>query len=623
MKIKKFRVRNYKSITDSQDCYLSEGITVFAGKNEAGKSSLLEALNDFNPERSISEKAIPIDSPSATPSITVSFDASKEDLLEILNSISPNERLKERITSEITKNSTFEITKKYPNTYEIDGEFTELIHSFFLNEENSIISDLRISIALWGSIAGSPMQTFLAIAKTEADKEGKTDARRKLALLRSELDKISPKIPSEKLLEAKNQLSQIQSDLDQLQSLQAGVSATLVANAIKNTPNIILFSSFEDVFPNEIPFTELLSNSWIADLKAISDINPEIITSSNGTLKKQHKHKLNLQLNSDFSQFWTQDASELSVDWDGNILSFWIEEDGIYYPPELRSQGRRWHLAFYIKVSARSNEKRNNVILIDEPGLYLHAIAQRDILKHLEEASKKAQIVLSTHSPYLIEANKLDRIRLIQKTSKTGTTVENKIHASADIETLTPILTAIGLEINQGIASSEKSNNVIVEGPSDYFYLTGLAGLLGIKNINFISGGGAGNMPKIGTILQGWGCKTLYLYDNDKAFQAAKVNISKDWICLSKDWLMSLNIDGSIEDLFTREEFAHICNLEITQIGDKNSVHMKKNGLDKVLPAKKFLEQIRTGNQFNLSENTRSKARDLLDTLKAKFDLIT
>lgn len=261
--------------------------------------------------------------------------------------------------------------------------------------------------------------------------------------------------------------------------------------------------------------------------------------------------------------------------------------------------------------------------MIDEPGLYLHAIAQRDILKHLEEASKKAQIVLSTHSPYLIEANKLDRIRLIQKTSKTGTTVENKIHASADIETLTPILTAIGLEINQGIASSEKSNNVIVEGPSDYFYLTGLAGLLDIKNINFISGGGAGNMPKIGTILQGWGCKTLYLYDNDKAFQAAKVNISRDWICLSKDWLMSLNIDGSIEDLFTREEFAHICNLEIAQIGDKNSVHMKKNGLDKVLPAKKFLEQIRTGNQFNLSENTRSKARDLLDTLKAKFDLIT
>jgi len=38
-----------------------------------------------------------------------------------------------------------------------------------------------------------------------------------------------------------------------------------------------------------------------------------------------------------------------------------------------------------------------------------------------------------------------------------GTKIENKIHALADKETLTPILTAIGLELNSDIASSNKN----------------------------------------------------------------------------------------------------------------------------------------------------------------------
>ena len=49
----KFRIKNYKSIKDSGDCYLSKGITVLAGKNECGKTSILEALEDFDAHRKI------------------------------------------------------------------------------------------------------------------------------------------------------------------------------------------------------------------------------------------------------------------------------------------------------------------------------------------------------------------------------------------------------------------------------------------------------------------------------------------------------------------------------------------------------------------------------------------
>ena len=44
MIVKKFRIKNYKSIVDSGDCYLEETLTIFAGKNACGKTTILEAL---------------------------------------------------------------------------------------------------------------------------------------------------------------------------------------------------------------------------------------------------------------------------------------------------------------------------------------------------------------------------------------------------------------------------------------------------------------------------------------------------------------------------------------------------------------------------------------------------
>lgn len=53
MKFVKFRVHNYKAIIDSGDCYLSEKLTILAGKNESGKTSILEALEDCHEDNAI------------------------------------------------------------------------------------------------------------------------------------------------------------------------------------------------------------------------------------------------------------------------------------------------------------------------------------------------------------------------------------------------------------------------------------------------------------------------------------------------------------------------------------------------------------------------------------------
>jgi hypothetical protein len=374
------------------------------------------------------------------------------------------------------------------------------------------------------------------------------------------------------------------------------------------------------VFPNKIPFAELETNEWIKDLSVIGDLDVKTIMDSADRDKHKHKKDVNITLNKDYEKFWTQDASNLSVDWDSQFLYFWIEEDDYPYEPHLRSKGRQWHLAFYIKVSARAKENVWNIILIDEPGLFLHAKAQENILSKLEESAKEVQLIFSTHSPYLLEADKLNRIRLVHRTKKYGTRIENKVHALADKETLTPILTAIGLELNAGIANFDKINNTVVEGPSDIYYLNAFKKILNIDSVNFIFGGGAGNMPFVGTILHGWGAKVIYLFDNDQGKKDGEKNLKDNWMVVKELILSVLNTPGSIEDIFSPTNFKEFVlgdpNKNYTET---NSEYIKKSKLDKVLLAKIFLESCQNGTTISLDTLTIENVTKLFDVIKTKF----
>lgn len=83
-----FRIRNYKSILDSGICTLSgDGITVLAGQNEAGKTSILTALHEFNLAAGIKSKSqdyIPDHAPDSVPQIDILFEADIERIVEAL-----------------------------------------------------------------------------------------------------------------------------------------------------------------------------------------------------------------------------------------------------------------------------------------------------------------------------------------------------------------------------------------------------------------------------------------------------------------------------------------------------------------------------------------------------------
>lgn len=617
MKIVKFQINNYKSINNSGECYPAELVTILAGKNESGKSSILEALHDFNLGKDINSKAISIEDDSLKPEIKIWFSASKAEIEECLS------EAKIDYPDDIPEQVDVAILKKFPKTYIVTSEFQKNLPSDYALD---FINNIK---ALHSKLSTEAFKTSLKNLNLPLPALKIQDSD--IYIFKGEftnwINSIASHLPALTQSTGEEQTSAI---IDELSSALATVVADsysktalgrFTSKVLQLCPNFILFDSFSDVFPNVIPLGELDKNEWISDLAAVSDLDINIVKSDNDRKKVTHKTEINAKMNKDFEQFWTQDLTNLVIEFDTEKLNFWIHENGHYYEPEIRSQGRRWHLAFYIKVSARAREDADNVILIDEPGLYLHANAQRDILKSLEQCAVKAPIIFSTHSPYLIESDKLERIRLVQKDEQTGTFVENKIHKVSDKETLTPILTAIGLELNRGIVSVDKERNVVVEGVSDYYYLNAFLQRLERDNIHFIHGGSSGNMPKVGTILQGWGCKVLYLYDNDQAFKDAAKNIKSEWTAITKSLLLKIPVDGAIEDMFTQKDFAeHVFGCDLAELNGKNSEFMHKK--DKALKAKAFREKIALNPTLELEQQTLDNFKKLIDDLDATLSKI-
>lgn len=444
---------------DSGDCYLTDTITILAGKNESGKTSILEALEDFDTNTKIRESAKPINALNAVPEIAVTFVVEKSIVDEILDEI--------KMLSKTGGDFELEVIKIFPNIYSFSE--STLQNKFFNDPEiektKKSIREMWIKIKTTHSKYDNLLGSLFDFEFSDFNTDKSLFVKFKTAITPS-----LPKIDEKDRDSFSKTLNEIESEISTLEN-QLSLGEIFLEALKQYIPNFILFNSFEDIFPNKIPFGELEKNVWIKDLSVISDLNISMIKSSDDRGKEKHKDDVNIKLNKDYERFWTQDVSNLSINWDNEHLYFWIKEDGYPYEPSLRSKGRQWHLAFYIKVSARANENAPNIILIDEPGLFLHAKAQEDILGKLEDSAQEVQLIFSTHSPYLLEADKLNRVRLIHRTNELGTKIENKVHALADKETLTPILTAIGLELNTGISSLDKENNVIVEGPSDVNHL--------------------------------------------------------------------------------------------------------------------------------------------------------
>lgn len=141
-----------------------------------------------------------------------------------------------------------------------------------------------------------------------------------------------------------------------------------------------------------------------------------------------------------------------------------------------RSDGFRWYLSIYLTLYDYLDEKvhsDNHILLIDEPNLYLHAGMQRDLLYRIFKTEfQDMQIIYSTHSPYMIDADNTFSIRIIEKDDQThiyNSSREYSIQNQSlkDIDAITPLLTSLELNISNTLIFDEKCKVFVVEGIQD------------------------------------------------------------------------------------------------------------------------------------------------------------
>jgi hypothetical protein len=151
-------------------------------------------------------------------------------------------------------------------------------------------------------------------------------------------------------------------------------------------------------------------------------------------------------------------------------LRIYNPKHAVTVPFDERSRGFVWFFSFYAYFSNIPEEpQRRTILLLDEPGLNLHASGQRDVLAFIDrKLAPTHQVIYTTHSPFLIDPQRIDRVRTVQDLGDHGTTVSAEAH-QADSETAFPLHAALNYELAQTLITGQHC--LLVEGPSDLLYL--------------------------------------------------------------------------------------------------------------------------------------------------------
>lgn len=395
--------------------------------------------------------------------------------------------------------------------------------------------------------------------------------------------------------------------------------------------HIPLFEFFEDfssLLPNKIDLEDLLNdNSQAEGYKAarnflsIAGLHAEFFREKNHRILKQKIENLNSEITIDFQDYWRQNLGkddkirihfELEH-YDYTVpeksgkpyLEFWIKDRLERLYPKQRSRGVRWFLSFYLELKATAKENHvNRVLLIDEPGLSLHARAQEDVLKVFEDLRETLQIVYCTHSPHLIDLGKLYRLLAVQRANehdeKSETVVlDARSFHSASTDTLSPIYSLMGARLNEQQFIYPK-NNIIVEDTVNYFYLSALARLLGQEGmIHFIPANGLESLPHMCNLLFGWKIEFgLLVFDTPRNRQAA-ANLENTLFpgFAGTDLQKTAVVDHvtAIEDLFSTLDFKRLILQQRVGITEKNSEFIQENNLSRILLATGFNSRVQRG----------------------------
>jgi len=182
-----------------------------------------------------------------------------------------------------------------------------------------------------------------------------------------------------------------------------------------------------------------------------------------------------IKISKSLDERWNQKNINISPYISESLLSIGVvdlnekREQILKTSPKDRSDGFQWFLGYFITLNYIKNSETNQILLLDDPGLYLHPDGQKDFLKELEDLSKSTQVFYSTHLISLFSEDHLDRIYLVE--SENSKTKVKKPWKSEHKDVIEPIRHALGIDI---LIFKNTKRIFFVEGITDKFIIEGI-----------------------------------------------------------------------------------------------------------------------------------------------------
>jgi AAA ATPase-like protein len=476
MQLRKARVTNFKIVEDSNE-FAVDRVTCLIGKNESGKTALLDALYRLNP-----------------------YDAGAAEYDRI-------EEYPRRYLLEYEERHGGREACVASTTWELDDGDVNAVEKVLgpgtlVSREVQVYKRYRDKGTVWSiSIDEARVIDHIIVAAGLYPEEAERARRyRTVAELKAYLH---TKIAAASISERENKaLDRIHRFRDQ-DPKKAAVSAVRL-------PAFLYFSDY-DLMSGTVALEDLLQRKtsspnhlspgekvFLAFLNFVGTSLEEISSIEKFESLKARLEAASNKITHDMFEYWSQNRSLrvlFSLDAaqpadpppfnHGRILHTRIynplHEVSVNFDD--RSRGFVWFFSFLVLFSqVRKSYGKDVIILLDEPGLSLHAKAQADLLRYIDERLKQDyQVIYTTHSPFMVDSKHLTNVRTVEdvivdsgsdRVQMLGSKV-NDFVCTTDRDTIFPLKGALGYEISKRLSVAEYS--LIVRSPSDLLYLTGFS----------------------------------------------------------------------------------------------------------------------------------------------------
>jgi predicted ATPase len=577
VKLTEFKIENYRSVLNSGWIKIDD-IAVIVGKNESGKTSLLKALWKFNP---YDESGYNID--REWPRGHRREKSPDKTVATCRFTLLPEEIARLEQTHETAKGiESVEIRRTYKGEY---------FYSF-QPKDPAREHEVAWVIDLLNDRLATPPSGFSDHFKTQYEPALAefVQTARETAASAHVIDNMS---------DFKTRIAQFvyphqhqhQQDRSHLAELNA-VLDQIVAD-VQATPLMRVTDVLHELLPTFIYMDDHKAFAGSAQLDQVQqrraakkptdsdetialimemaglDIAEEV---SKGNAKDREQRILDMNdasrtLTSLIAERWSQKEYEVMFQADGqHMITFVKDKEGsALVPLEERSKGFQWFFSFDMTFMYETDGKFSNaIILLDEPGLHLHAAAQRDLMKRMAAYAKTNQLIYTTHLPFMIDFTRLDNI-FVAEEAKAGDTKVHQNWATANKDARFTLQAALGLSWSQSLFVGQY--NLVVEGVTDFWFLSTVsemlrqAGKAGLdEQLVITPAGGASKVAYIGTILHGQELSVCVLLDSDPEGKGAYEQLVHQWIMDAKQILMLGDLIGGVklatlEDLFDRDYY--------------------------------------------------------------------